>query len=51
MRTATRKSPPGPLEYLRRWPIQAWLAFTAFYLYAPLITLMAFSFNDSKRPQ
>jgi spermidine/putrescine transport system permease protein len=43
------KNPPGPLEYLRRWPIQAWLAFTAFYLYAPLITLMAFSFNDSKR--
>jgi spermidine/putrescine transport system permease protein len=46
---APRKSLPGPLEYLRRWPIQAWLAFTAFYLYAPLITLMAFSFNDSKR--
>jgi spermidine/putrescine transport system permease protein len=46
--TANR-NPPGPLEYLRRWPIQAWLAFTAFYLYAPLITLMAFSFNDSKR--
>ena len=43
------KNAPGPLEYLRRWPIQAWLAFTAFYLYAPLITLMAFSFNDSKR--
>ena len=49
MSSAPRKAPPGPLEYLRRWPIQAWLAFTAFYLYAPLITLMAFSFNDSKR--
>jgi spermidine/putrescine transport system permease protein len=46
---SARKAPPGPLEYLRRWPIQAWLAFTAFYLYAPLITLMVFSFNDSKR--
>ncbi len=45
----TPRNPPGPLEYLRRWPIQAWLAFTVFYLYAPLITLMAFSFNDSKR--
>jgi spermidine/putrescine transport system permease protein len=43
------RNPPGPLEYLRRWPIQAWLAFTVFYLYAPLVTLMAFSFNDSKR--
>jgi spermidine/putrescine transport system permease protein len=39
----------GPLDYLNAWPIRAWLAFTAFYLYAPLITLMAFSFNDSKR--
>lgn len=43
------KSAPGPLDYLRRWPLRAWIAFTVFYLYAPLITLMAFSFNDSKR--
>jgi spermidine/putrescine transport system permease protein len=43
------KSPPGPLEYLRRWPLQAWLAMVGVFLYAPLITLMAFSFNDSKR--
>jgi spermidine/putrescine transport system permease protein len=43
------RAPRGPLDYLRRWPIQAWLGFTLFYLYAPLITLMAFSFNDSKR--
>jgi len=49
MNAKARKSPPGPLDYLRAWPIRAWLAFTAFYLYAPLITLMAFSFNDSKR--
>jgi spermidine/putrescine transport system permease protein len=42
-------SPPGPLDYLRRWPLRAWLAATAVFLYAPLITLMAFSFNDSKR--
>jgi spermidine/putrescine transport system permease protein len=40
---------PGPLDYLRRWPIRAWLAATGLFLYAPLITLMAFSFNDSKR--
>jgi spermidine/putrescine transport system permease protein len=44
-----QKSPPGPLEYLRRWPIRLWLAATAIYLYAPLITLMAFSFNNSRR--
>jgi spermidine/putrescine transport system permease protein len=40
---------PGPLEYLRRWPLRAWMAMVVVYLYAPLITLMAFSFNDSKR--
>jgi spermidine/putrescine transport system permease protein len=44
-----RKSPAGPLEYLRRWQMQAWLAAVAIFLYAPLIALMAFSFNDSRR--
>ena len=43
------RTPPGPLEYLRRWPIRGWLALVVIYLYAPLVTLMAFSFNDSKR--
>ena len=42
-------NPPGPLDYLRRWPIQAWLVAVTVFLYAPLITLMAFSFNVSKR--
>ncbi|MGH7024989.1 MAG: ABC transporter permease [Caulobacteraceae bacterium] len=45
----TRRARPGPLDYARAWPIRAWLAFTAFYLYAPLITLMAFSFDNSPR--
>ena len=45
----TKKSPPGPLEYLRRWQMQAWLAGVFVFLYAPLIALMAFSFNDSRR--
>ena len=44
-----RKSPVGPLDYLRRWPLQAWLAMVTVFLYAPLITLMAFSFNNSRR--
>ncbi|WP_426014682.1 ABC transporter permease [Caulobacter sp. DWR2-3-1b2] len=44
-----RKSPPGPLEYLRRWQMQAWLFAVAVFLYAPLLALMAFSFNDSRR--
>jgi spermidine/putrescine transport system permease protein len=45
----TRKSPPGPLEYLRRWQMQAWLAAVGVFLYAPLVALMVFSFNDSRR--
>ena len=45
----TRKSPPGPLEYLRRWQMQAWLAAVGVFLYAPLLALMVFSFNDSRR--
>lgn len=44
-----KKEAPGPLEYLRRWPLRAWLVMVAVFLYAPLITLMAFSFNDSRR--
>lgn len=44
-----KRSPPGPLEYLRRWQMQAWLAGVFVFLYAPLLALMAFSFNDSRR--
>jgi spermidine/putrescine transport system permease protein len=40
---------PGPLDYLRRWPLRLWLMATAIFLYAPLIVLIVFSFNDSKR--
>ena len=44
-----RRASPGPLEYLRRWPLRAWLVMVVIYLYAPLLTLMIFSFNDSRR--
>ncbi|PTS87532.1 MULTISPECIES: ABC transporter permease [unclassified Caulobacter] len=44
-----KRNAPGPLEYLRRWQMQAWLAAVFIFLYAPLIALMAFSFNDSRR--
>ena len=47
--TTKDRTPPGPLEYLRRWPIRTWLVLVTVYLYAPLVTLMVFSFNDSKR--
>ena len=43
------RSPPAPLEYLRRWPLRLWIAAVAVFLYAPLVTLIAFSFNESRR--
>jgi spermidine/putrescine transport system permease protein len=44
-----RKEPPGPLEYLRRWPLRLWVLMVGVFLYTPLVTLMVFSFNDSRR--
>ena len=44
-----KRPAPGPLEYLRRWPLQLWLTGVGIFLYAPLIALMVFSFNDSRR--
>ncbi len=43
-----KRLPPGPLEYLRRWPIQLSVGAVLVFLYAPLLTLMIFSFNNSK---
>ncbi|MGB6390131.1 MAG: spermidine/putrescine ABC transporter permease PotC, partial [Methyloceanibacter sp.] len=39
----------APLEYNRMWQMRLWLFAVFFFLYAPLIALIAFSFNDSKR--
>jgi spermidine/putrescine transport system permease protein len=47
--TLFNRTPLGPLEYTRRLWMRAWIALTLFFLYAPLIALIAFSFNDSKR--
>jgi spermidine/putrescine transport system permease protein len=43
----TRK-PLAPLEYNKRWWMRGWIGGILFFLYAPLITLVIFSFNDSK---
>jgi spermidine/putrescine transport system permease protein len=43
-----KKSKPGPLEYLRRWPLRVWIGAVLVFLYLPLLTLIAFSFNDSR---
>ena len=39
----------APLEYNRMWQMRAWLFAVFFFLYAPLVALIAFSFNDCKR--
>ncbi len=43
---ATRRA---PLEYNRAWQMKLWLLVVFFFLYAPLVALIVFSFNDSKR--
>ncbi len=39
----------GPLDYLARWPLRLWLAMVGLFLYLPLLSLVVFSFNDSRR--
>ncbi len=39
----------GPLDYLGRWPLRLWVGAVALFLYLPLVSLIVFSFNDSKR--
>ena len=39
----------APLEYNRTWQMRLWLFAVFFFLYAPLVALIIFSFNDSKR--
>lgn len=43
------RRPIAPLEYTRTLWMRSWVGATLFFLYAPLIVLMIFSFNDSKR--
>ncbi len=43
------KEKPGPLEYMRQWPLRVIVGATLVFLYLPLITLMMFSFNTSRR--
>lgn len=43
------RTPVAPLEYTRKLWMRSWVTLTMVFLYAPLIVLMIFSFNDSKR--
>ena len=40
---------PGPLDYTRRWWLRLAVGATFLLLYAPIVQLVAFSFNDSRR--
>ena len=42
-------SRPAPLDYAGRWWMRGFLALFFLVLYAPIVALMAFSFNDSRR--
>ncbi|MDX1529185.1 MAG: ABC transporter permease, partial [Gammaproteobacteria bacterium] len=44
-----RREPVRPLDYTRRDRVRLTLIGTFIVLYAPLLTLVAFSFNDSRR--
>lgn len=43
------RTPVAPLEYSRTLWMRLWVGAVMVFLYAPLIVLMIFSFNDSKR--
>jgi spermidine/putrescine transport system permease protein len=44
-----KRAAVAPLEYTRTLWMRTWVGATLLFLYAPLIVLMIFSFNDSKR--
>src|ERR1700742_2693099 len=44
-----RSTPPAPLEYNRRRPMQLLMLCVLGFLYTPLIALIVFSFNNSRR--
>ena len=48
-RVRASRTAPGPLEYGRRVWMRLTLLATFVFLYAPIATLVAFSFNDSRR--
>ena len=42
------RKPLAPLDYTKRLRMRSWIDAVAFFLYAPLLVLIIFSFNDSK---
>ena len=44
-----RRDRPGPFDYSRKLSLRAVFVLTTIFLYAPIIVLIIFSFNDSRR--
>ncbi|MEM7508665.1 MAG: ABC transporter permease [Pseudomonadota bacterium] len=44
-----RKDRPGPFQYCRKLSMRTVFVLTTIFLYAPIIVLIVFSFNDSRR--
>lgn len=38
----------GLLDYAQAWPLRLWMLLVGLFLYAPLVVLVAMSFNDSR---
>lgn len=48
-RRKRRRPALGPLDYGRQWWMRTVMLLGFFFLYFPIVSLIAFSFNDSKR--
>ena len=44
-----RKNAAGPFEYSRKWSLRMFFIAGTVFLYAPIIVLIVFSFNNSRR--
>lgn len=44
-----RKDRPGPFDYARKRKLQVFFLFSTLFLYAPIVVLVIFSFNNSRR--
>jgi len=44
-----KRNPKKPFEYSRKWSMRLLFLLTMIFLYAPILVLIIFSFNDSRR--
>ncbi|MGB0854504.1 MAG: ABC transporter permease [Pikeienuella sp.] len=49
MSRKTRKDKPNPFDYSRKWSMRTVFIIGSIFLYAPIIVLIIFSFNNSRR--